>query len=188
MLLLLSTTSFNFWKLICSCFFNLWKLTTVISLNYGNQLQIINLLLGVIEVVHYSHCNSLPWSVEHLTHSQQKLDGSMAINSYIWSPSSLTQSPSALHHQVRVSRAWKCLQIACFCVLVSGSGFAFGLYFVSIRQLSPLISATWSPKPLRWKIQSQTILENSLITPCTHVLENLGIYIKVFLLEMIVLI
>jgi len=26
--------------------------------------------------------------VEHLTHSQQKLDGSLAINTFVWSPSS----------------------------------------------------------------------------------------------------
>ena len=98
-------------NLNCSHFLNLWKLTTLISLNYGNQLQIINLLLGATEVVHYSHCSSLPVFVEHLTHSQQKLDGSLAINFSDWSPCSLTQSPSVLHHQVRVSRAWKSLQI-----------------------------------------------------------------------------
>ena len=62
-----------------SDFLNFWKLTAVISLNYGNQLHFIYFLLGASEVVHYSHCSSLPWSVELLTHSQQKLDGSWAI-------------------------------------------------------------------------------------------------------------
>lgn len=45
-----------------------------------------------------------------------------------WSPSSLIQSFS-FSPSTRISRAGKCFQIPCCCVLVSGSRFAFGLYF-----------------------------------------------------------
>jgi hypothetical protein len=60
-------------------------------------------------MVHYSIYGSLPRYVEQLTHSQQKLDGSLAIKTSFGPQACLIQSISfSLTPSIRVSRAWKC--------------------------------------------------------------------------------
>ena len=54
-------------------------------------------------MVHYSIYGSLPRYVEQLTHSQHKLDGSLAIKTSIWSPSLLNSINSLQSYTINQS-------------------------------------------------------------------------------------
>ena len=71
--------------------------------SFGNQQDITVFLLGAYGMVHYSIYGSLPRYVEQLTHSQHKLDGSLSIKTYVWSPSLLNSINSLQSYTINQS-------------------------------------------------------------------------------------
>ncbi|CAL5411386.1 unnamed protein product [Camellia sinensis] len=73
-----------------------------------NGPQLLCIFITFIEQLERAHDNLKQW--QH--GATEKLDGSLAINTWFWSPSSPTQFSSVLHHQIRVSRVWKTVKPA----------------------------------------------------------------------------